>query len=530
MRLLGAATSPRTPPSPEDHASTSSWIQAQDWRDDRKQLAHEELHKRVGLANRQRTAAQNAAKETGLALAHTLGPGFISVNQLPPAVRRDLPDDALAALTLRADRNVHPVTVVPHGDVATKLNRMAATDPEGFAKVDLRLAQDRMTPGEYSSLEDTQEGMASYPPAPATVTQRNLWDEIRRNGLDDDATPGAGAVPPSSDEAQVEHLANVETIPEALRVTDAIKDTVPEMLRRDWTPDQIQNQLYEAYVRRSTGLNSGPVDQEGSSDQLGSDQWGKPLANDQPGVEDNATGTEQTAQLIPAGYGKAKRRTPKAKQPSAADALPEWARRRNLSVWRSPVYLSTSQDSPDKDIYDGLKRMGNPDDLTIIFSHGSPESGKTTDKSRGQDPVTRRDDREMDAKDIYVTLRQKNFVQGTPILLTSCFGANDDAARQLSAMTGGIVYVAKAYVLAPSAANHRYDLSVHTDGPRKGERSGYAKFNNGKEVPSELLALRYNEDTHQWSRLTRTPPAPVGDRVPAPLSGWARVWHDLTRW
>ena len=57
MTLLGAATSPRTPPTPEDHASTSSWIQAQDWKDDRKQLAHEELHKRIGLANRLRTAA-----------------------------------------------------------------------------------------------------------------------------------------------------------------------------------------------------------------------------------------------------------------------------------------------------------------------------------------------------------------------------------------------------------------------------------------------------------------------------------------
>jgi len=257
MTLLGAATSPRTPPTPEDHASTSSWIQAQDWKDDRKQLAHEELHKRVGLANRQRSAAQDAAKETGLALARTLGPGFISVNQLPPAVRRDLPDDALAALTLRADRNVHPVTVAPHGDVATKLNRMAATDPEGFAKVDLRLEQDRMSPGEYSSLEDTQKGMASYPPAPATVTQRNLWDEIRRNGLDDGATPGAGAVPPSPDEAQVDHLANVASIPEALRGTAAIKGTVREMLRRDWTPDQIQNQLYEAYARRSLDLSSG---------------------------------------------------------------------------------------------------------------------------------------------------------------------------------------------------------------------------------------------------------------------------------
>jgi hypothetical protein len=72
---------------------------------------------------------------------------------------------------------------------------MAATDPEGFAKVDLRLEQDRMTHGEHTSLEETQKGMASYPPAPATVTQRNLWDEIRRNGLDPDQSNGAAPEP-----------------------------------------------------------------------------------------------------------------------------------------------------------------------------------------------------------------------------------------------------------------------------------------------------------------------------------------------
>ena len=94
-------------------------------------------------------------------------------------------------------------------------------------------------------------------------------------------------------------------------------------------------------------------------------------------------------------------------------------------------------------------------------------------------------------------------------------------------MTGGIVYVAKAYVLAPSAANHLYDLSVYTRGPRAGKRTGYAKFYNGKEVPSELLSLKYNEDTHQWSRDIRTPPAPVGDRVRPPQGGLVESLRDL---
>jgi len=302
MTLLGAATSPRIPPTPEEHASTSSWIQGQGWKDDRKQLAHEELHKRIGLANRQRTEAQNAAKETALALTHKLGPGFTSVNQIPPAVRRDLPDDALAALALRADRNVHPVTVAPNGDVVTRLNRMAATDPEGFAKEDLRLSEDRMTPGEYASLERTQQGLASYPPAPLTIMQRHLWDEIRQNGLDDDPANGGDAVTPSPDEALVDHLASAETIPEALRGTDATKGAVREMLRRDWTPDQVQNQLYEAYVRRSidptnrsegmTGGDAGPVGQGGA-------------LPGQPGMLTTNFGQAPQPQLLKTGAGQA---------------------------------------------------------------------------------------------------------------------------------------------------------------------------------------------------------------------------------
>ena len=83
-------------------------------------------------------------------MADQLGAGFISLNQLPPAVRRDLGDDALAALTLRADRNVHPVTVAPQGDVAMALNRMAVSDPEAFAE-DLRLYRDRVSPAEMAT-------------------------------------------------------------------------------------------------------------------------------------------------------------------------------------------------------------------------------------------------------------------------------------------------------------------------------------------------------------------------------------------
>ena len=446
MTLLGAATSPRTPPVPEDHAPASSWIQAQDWEDGRKQLAHEELHKRVGLANRQRSAAEDAAKETGLALAQKLGPGFISVNQLPPAVRRDLSDDALAALTLRADRNVHPVTVAPHGDVATTLNRMAATDPEGFAREDLRLVRDRMTPGEYASLERTQKGLASYPPAPANITQRHLWDEIRRNGLDDDPARDAGTATPSLDEGQVDRLASVDTIPEALRGTDATKGVVREMLRTGWAPDQIQNQLYEVYVRRSMGqsgenFGGGSPALDSELDAYAGPQPVAMLQDGEPFAQDRIDGLGDTkrmagdrqAALVPAKYSRVKNKP-------APDQVPAWVKKHNESIWRSPIYLSSSR---DEDAYKAVRRMGNPDGWTIVYTHGDPtQDGTVYDRHRGLPDLP------MSAIKIFNDLRtQPGYDPKATILLTACYGANDTTASDLSKLTHGVVYVAKVMSL-----------------------------------------------------------------------------------
>ncbi|MEO7691551.1 MAG: hypothetical protein ABIS51_19870 [Sphingomonas sp.] len=195
MAMLEAVSSPRSAPTPEERARLAGEIEEQPWSNERKQNAYDELNTRIALGAWRDKEAQDAAKESGFALADQLGAGFISINQLPPAVRDKLAPDALAALTLRADRNVHPATVAPHGDVAMALNRQASDDPEEFAKQDLRLVQDQMTPREYASLERMQKGLASYPPAPAAVTQQRAWGKLRRSGLDPDQSNGAASKP-----------------------------------------------------------------------------------------------------------------------------------------------------------------------------------------------------------------------------------------------------------------------------------------------------------------------------------------------
>ncbi|MEP7008234.1 MAG: peptidoglycan recognition family protein [Sphingomonas bacterium] len=306
MGMLGAGTSPREALAFEDRTAIAGWIDAQPWDDARKQSAHEELHTRAGLEDRRRTEARDKAKEAAFATIDKLGAGFISVNQLPPAVRRDLGEDAMAALTLRANRNVHPMTVAAHGDVAMDLNRMAATDPETFAKQDLRLRRDEMTPVEYDALGRLQKGIGTYPPAPSAMTQRRALETMQRNGLDvgprgadvtNQPTAIEGGAPPdaapersSQTDEEVDRLANVETIPEALRGADTTKAAIREMLRNDWTPDQIQNQLYEAYARRSLGLSFddhpggvGSLPDQGNPEELVPEARFRNIASEQNG-------------------------------------------------------------------------------------------------------------------------------------------------------------------------------------------------------------------------------------------------------
>jgi hypothetical protein len=182
MAMLGAVASPRG--APADGGALAMEIEAQPWPEERKQNAFDELNTRIGLDARRVKQVQDDAKEGGLALADHLGPGFISINQLPPAMRANLGADVLAALTLRADRNVHPVAVPAHGDVAMDLNRMAATDPEAFAREDLRLHRDEMTPAEYDALDRVQKAWSDYPPGTSGVTQQRAMEKVRASGLD----------------------------------------------------------------------------------------------------------------------------------------------------------------------------------------------------------------------------------------------------------------------------------------------------------------------------------------------------------
>lgn len=154
--------------------------------------------------------------------------------------------------------------------------------------------------------------------------------------------------------------------------------------------------------------------------------------------------------------------------------------------------------------------MGSPPGYFVAFSHGAPETGAIVDASHGKPNI------ELTAYQILLALNRKEYKKGTPIILSSCFAANGKEARELSRLTGGVVYAAKAYVTVPNDAHKRYQLTVHTEGYETGAPSGYARFDKGKETPSTLLGLSYDRKSREWPWRLSEKPVPAGDRVPAP--------------
>lgn len=177
-------------------------------------------------------------------------------------------------------------------------------------------------------------------------------------------------------------------------------------------------------------------------------------------------------------------------------------------------FLNYLSEGRDTNAFKALKKMGSPPGYVVIYSHGVPESGHIVDAGHGEPYVV------LEASDILLDLERKGYKKGTPIVLSSCFAANDDQARELSRLTKGVVYAAKAYVTVPNDAKQRYQLTVHTEGYEAGATSGYARFDNGRETPSTLLGLSYDRKTRAWAWQLSKRPAPIGDRIAAPKASW----------
>ncbi|MDB5705971.1 MAG: hypothetical protein JWN66_3087, partial [Sphingomonas bacterium] len=166
------------PPTRAELEARRQAIEAQDWTEARKLYARDDVAHRLLAIDRQRSQAAGAAKEAAIAAADRLGPDFRSITQIAPTVRRDMDAATEAALERRAARNLDPTPIAPHGQAALALNLMATQMPDAFAREDLRLSRDLVTPAEYDRFVRLQQGMGGYPPAGDAVTQGRIGDAM----------------------------------------------------------------------------------------------------------------------------------------------------------------------------------------------------------------------------------------------------------------------------------------------------------------------------------------------------------------
>ena len=172
-----------TPLTPGERATAAQKIEAADWAEARKSRAREDLTRRGLGENQRRKQTASAAKAAALDTIEPLGLGFKSLTQLPGAIRRDLDEDTATALARQAERNLDPAPVAPGGRTSLVMNLMATQNPEAFAREDLRLVQDLVTPDEQNRFVRLQQGMNHYPPHGDAITNRRALEATRQPWL-----------------------------------------------------------------------------------------------------------------------------------------------------------------------------------------------------------------------------------------------------------------------------------------------------------------------------------------------------------
>ncbi|WP_332711254.1 hypothetical protein [Sphingomonas sp. ZT3P38] len=174
-RAPGEADAPLTP---EERAAAAQKIEAADWGEARKSHAREDLTRRGLGENQRRKQTASAAKGAALDAIEPLGLDFKSLTQLPGGIRRDLDEDTAAALARQAAHNLDPAPVAPGGRTSLVMNLMATQNPEAFAREDLRLVQDLLTPEEYARFGRLQQGINTSPSSAGSLIQRRLLDGV----------------------------------------------------------------------------------------------------------------------------------------------------------------------------------------------------------------------------------------------------------------------------------------------------------------------------------------------------------------
>lgn len=184
MAMLGGSNTPTYSPRRDDLAGIYAYIEAQNLPFDLKKAALAEADNRVARNDKLLARQEAAARDAAYTAADNLGDGFTSINQLPPAVVRNLSPEARHSLMSQAEQNVKGNAPQANGDAVTNLHQLANLNPAQFKAKDLRTLKPYMTPAEYDQLATLQSSMIAKSDSPEVVSHNRIWQQINFYGRD----------------------------------------------------------------------------------------------------------------------------------------------------------------------------------------------------------------------------------------------------------------------------------------------------------------------------------------------------------
>jgi murein DD-endopeptidase MepM/ murein hydrolase activator NlpD len=183
----------------------------QGWSPERVDRAKGEIERRVGRDEQLATRVEEQAQRNALDTIDKLPDrGFTSLTQLPADVRASLSPSDTHRFQDMARENIKAAATdakaKADGDTALGLNLMAIEDKDTFAKRDLRMDRNAMTPGEFASLTQLQAKIRTNPDGPDAMDHSRIWSTIHTYAPDLGLDLGTKGGRPNNPTARAESM------------------------------------------------------------------------------------------------------------------------------------------------------------------------------------------------------------------------------------------------------------------------------------------------------------------------------------
>lgn len=170
----GMATAPVNAPQHNDLNAQLAVVDGMDLTARQKQGVKEKLIQKAGLDERLLHADQQQAADQAWTVA--LDPGATSVRSIPPAVWAHVAPETQRSIMEQLKQNAAPKPIPPNPDLYYKLSTVAASNPQAFAKLDLRPYATQLPKADWDQFATLQrDAIHQDAKSPKMVSYGRMW-------------------------------------------------------------------------------------------------------------------------------------------------------------------------------------------------------------------------------------------------------------------------------------------------------------------------------------------------------------------